>query len=155
MKEILAGAFSLHHIFVDYYDDAEAAESVEQIEDWCKRLLDETFVDKEVREGRPDCYLMYQIAQETEPEKLPEALAHSNKWVRDLACKRYIHLTTLWNYTTWYIDVWNWMFSDNGETHGTVMAMCAKSNKLELHRLGHKIWGTLEEMHKGDVRFDT
>lgn len=151
-----ARAFSTHRIFVDYYDDAEPATSVEEVEAWAKLLMDKDFEDEEYQEDYLAGYLMYQIVQMVDPAELPAVLASDYASVRDIACKRYMFLVHNIKHTGWYIDVWNYVYRYNGETHGTIMGMCCKGSNEELHALGVRVWKDLEQIRGGDpLYFDT
>lgn len=162
-KELRAQTFYDHRIFVDYYDDTEAAESVAQVEQWAKQLMDEFFEDEEVQEDYPEGILAQKVI-EAPLEELPEYLASEDSLIRDLACKRYMQLKYGYEYTTWYIDIWNYIMDHNGETHGAFMAMCFKlpswkrrkeNEGEELRALGTRVWEDLKRIQGGVIDFDT
>lgn len=155
MERLPARVFSNHHIFVDYYDNAEAAESVEQVEEWAKQFINSVFYDEYAEEDYPDGPLAQKVI-EASLEELPEYLASEAALIRDLACKRYMQLKYGHEYTTWYVDIWNYLMCDNAETHGTFMAMCFKSENEELHALGTRVWADLKQIQGGGtIWFDT
>lgn len=150
-----ADDFTLNWCFGEYYRAELPAENVLQVEHWCKNQMDEYFSDEEVREDEPDGYLAYRIPK-MKLEELPEAMVSKSLMIRRLAIKRLLWIKYGIEYKKFYIDVWNFAWCDNGESHGTVFAMCFKSVKKELRDLGFSILADLMEIQgTADIDFDT
>jgi hypothetical protein len=144
MREYEAEDFSDNAWFVDYWNDTDEADSVQEVEDYCKKLMDNLYDQEDWQEIIcPAGYLMYKIAGARTTAEFPEALVSSDSFARKFAKKKLKCLKTGIKYETQFIDIWNYTAYDNGISHGTVMAMCLKSDKRELRSLGRKIWRDL------------
>jgi len=120
--------------FADFYNNRNAATSVEDVEKYIRFVLEdwalhmrEELDDDELSSGDKKDLEIYEQAEQDK---------------------------------TSYLYAWNRIYCDNGETHGTVVAMCFKSREPILHALGRKILLDLAEIQSdegGDdwLSFDT
>lgn len=150
-----ADDFTSNWCFREYYNEGRAAHDEREVEHWCRNQMDEYFNDAEVREDEPEGYLAYRIPK-MKLEELPEAMVSKSMIIRRLAVNRLLWLTYGTRYRRFYIDVWNFAWCDNGESHGTVFAMCFKSVRKEMRDLGFSILADLMEIQgTADIDFDT
>lgn len=117
--------------FADYYNGRNAATSVEDVEKYIRFVLEDWVLH---------------MREELDDDEL------SPGDIKDLEIYEQAE-----EGKTSYLYAWNRIYDANGETHGTVMAMCFKSREPILHALGRKILLDLAEIQGGDdwLSFDT
>ncbi len=130
VQKLFAGCFD-NRCFADYYHDRNAAQSVEEVERYVEFVLEDWALH---------------MREELDDDEL------SPGDIKDLETYEQAEQDK-----TSYLYAWNRIYCDNGETHGTVLAMCFKSREPILHALGRRILLDLAEIQGGDdwLSFDT
>jgi len=128
--QILYSSCFGNRCFADYYQDQQAAVLVEEVEKFAESMLDDF--------------------ASSMTELSDEELSPGEK--KDLRIYKKAK-----EGKTSYLYAWNRVYDANGETHGTVLAMCFKSDDPLLHALGRRILLDLDEVqgNNGHLDFDT